>query len=119
MEKQYLRHTEPLRKLQMRLSLLFVGVLYGVFIYLDLYFFSETVQSRAIIIHLSQAVAFPILAVLSLRFKSFFFHTSMIVVSVTIAWLNHLYLVNLSNSFILFGEAYLMLIWVWLITGLL
>jgi len=103
----------------MRLSLLFVGILYGVFIYLDFYFFSEKVQNKAIIIHLSQAIAFPILAVLSLRFKSFFFHTSMITVSVTIAWLNHLYLVNLSNSFILFGEAYLMLVWIWLITGLL
>ncbi|MDQ7005545.1 MAG: ATP-binding protein [Ghiorsea sp.] len=117
-EDLYFQQTKSVRQLQMRLSLLFVGILYGIFIYLDAQHLSEEARSRSILIHASQAIAFPLLAYLSLRIQSFFFHSSMVIVAVTIAWVNHLYLVNLTSSFILLGEAYLIFIWIWLVTGL-
>ncbi|WP_051938329.1 hybrid sensor histidine kinase/response regulator [Ghiorsea bivora] len=118
MEALYERASQPTRKLQMRLALLFVSVLYFIVAFLDFYILPEASQQLARNIHVSQAIFFITLVALSLHFKSQFFHTTMIVGSVCMAWLNHFLLENITTSSLLFSEAYLMVIWVWLITGL-
>ena len=118
MEALYEQATEASRKVQMRLALLFVGVLYVIVALLDFYILPEASQQLAQNIHISQAVLFITLVALSLHFTSQFFHTTMIVGSVCMAWLNHFLLENITTSSLLFSEAYLMVIWVWLITGL-
>ncbi len=117
-ETLYQRTTESVRKLQIRLALLFVSILYFIIALLDLYILPEASQKLALNIHASQAVFFFLLVALSLHFKSQFFHTTMIIGAVCMAWLNHFLLENITTSSLLFSEAYLMIIWVWLITGL-
>jgi len=117
-ESRYLSATESARKLQMRLGLLAPALLYLVYSFLDQYVMPASVAVPATVAHLGLGSLICAIVFASLHFKSQTFHTSMVIASVVIAWLCHLTLLMMSATTALFGEAYLMLIWVWLVSGL-
>jgi len=117
-EAAYLSATEPARKMQMRLALLSAGLLYFVAAILDLYIISEKMRDQAFMIHLAQGTLLCCSAYLLLHAKSQQLHTLIVAAAAFTAWNCHLFITMMGEEKLLFGEAYLMLIWVWLISGL-
>ncbi|HKJ83800.1 MAG TPA: ATP-binding protein [Mariprofundaceae bacterium] len=117
-ENRYLRSTDTLRKMQMRLALLFVGLLYAVLGILDRHFMPEQVRQLASVIHLAQGGWLCLSSLLLFRIASQGVHASVVMTTVFIAWNLNLMLTTMGNTDLLFGEAYLMIIWVWMIDGL-
>ncbi|TLS76681.1 response regulator [Mariprofundus erugo] len=118
MEASYLAATESSRKLQMRLALLMPALLYLIFSFLDSQVLSAAAATQARIIHVTQGVVFSLLVLFGLRLDSMRYHTGMIAGTVIVAWTDHLYLSTIGGIEALAGEAYLMIMWVWLVSGL-
>lgn len=117
-EAQYRESSAAAKKLQMRLGLLMPAVLYVFFGFFDPAVFGGAVGHQAQLIHIIQGTLFGLLVLISLRMDSVRFHVGMVSGSVIIAWTSHLYLSNTDVAVELAGEGYLMVIWVWLVSGL-
>jgi len=117
-EVSYQDSVAPARRWQMRLGLLMPAVLYVIFGFLDPLVLPGSVASQAQHIHIAQGIVFTSLVALSLRIESMNYHTGMVAGAVLVAWTSHLYLSSLGGAEELAGEAYLMIIWMWLVSGL-
>lgn len=117
-EARYLLSIQSIRKTQMRLALLCVGVLYCIVSALDLHFMPENIRHPVSVIHLSQGLWLCLFSYLMFRSASQKFHTVTIIATVIIAWNLNLAITIMGRTEQLFGEAYLMIIWTWMIAGL-
>ena len=116
-ESRYLSSTESMRRLQMRMALLFVGVLYCMVSGLDLVFMPASVRHVSAVMHLAQGIWLCLFALALFRSRSQRLHEVVVIAAVFIAWNLNLAISTMGHTSLLFGEAYLMLIWVWMISG--
>jgi len=117
-EARYQDSIAASRRLQMRLALLFVGVLYCMVSGLDLVFMPANVRHVAAVMHLAQGVWLCLFALMLFRSRSQGLHVVAVIGTVFVAWNLNLALSTIGHTSLLFAEAYLMLLWVWMITGL-
>ncbi|HKI59460.1 MAG TPA: hypothetical protein VKA23_00370, partial [Mariprofundaceae bacterium] len=118
MESHYLSFVEPIRKLQIRSALLLASLLYLLVSALDLYIMPEQSLQLALTIHLSQSILFALFGLYLFRSASLKLHSALAVSAVVIAWNSHLILAVSEGVSLIFAEAYLMLIWIWLVSGI-
>lgn len=117
-EARYQASIEPIWKVQVRSALLLASSLYLMVALLDFYIIPEKALSLALSIHISQTVLFSLFGFYLFRTSSRGLHSTLAISAVVIAWSNHLIIVIIGGSSLLFAEAYLMLIWIWLVSGI-
>ncbi len=117
-EQTYQAVTGKERRTQMRFGLLMPSILYGIISFIDPMVLDDSIAGLASNIHLAQGLLFLVLVLLSLKVDAMAYHVGMVAGSVIIAWSGHLYLTGNGALYELAGEGYLMVVWVWLVSGL-
>ncbi|MFC1536633.1 ATP-binding protein [Pseudomonadota bacterium] len=117
-EARFLSSIESIRKIQIRSALFLASLLYLMVSILDFYIIPEKLLQQAVTIHLTQTVLFSIFGFYLFRSPSQKIHSTLAISAVVIAWSSHLFIAIVGGVTLLFAEAYLMLIWIWLVAGL-
>lgn len=117
-ERIYQTVTGKERKTQMRFGLLMPSILYFIIAFIDPMVLDDSIAEIARNIHLAEGLLFFVLVLLSLKIEAMAYHVGMVAGSVIIAWSSHLYLTGNGALYQLAGEGYLMVVWVWLVSGL-
>lgn len=118
LEQRFLLANEPMRIFQMRFALIITSFLYAVLATIDYNVLPMPVQELGTSIHLFNSVVIMVFAALLFKASSYNTRTAIVMVAVTITWLDHIYFVNSSGIHTGFEEFYLQLIWVWILSGL-
>ncbi len=117
-EERYQTSLEGNLRSQMRLGLLAPAILYLVISFLDSYILSTSSDSAVSTIHLIESVFLLSLVLSFMYFRRLQYHKVMVTVGVMVAWTCHLVVIEMTGDPIYLGEGYLMVIWVWLVSGL-
>jgi len=117
-EARFLSSVEPIRKIQIRSALLLASLLYLMVSILDLYIIPEKLLQQTLAIHLIQSLLFFLFGLYLFRSPSQRVHSTLAISAVVIAWSSHLLIAIVGGVTLLFAEAYLILIWIWLVAGL-
>ena len=117
-EARFLSSIESIRKIQIRSALFLASLLYLMVSILDFYIIPENLLRQALATHLTQTVLFSIFGLYLFRSPSQKVHSTLAISAVVIAWSSHLLIAIVGEITLLFAEAYLMLIWIWLVAGL-
>jgi len=117
-EARFLSSIESIRKIQIRSALFLASLLYLMVSILDFYIIPEKLLQQALAIHLTQTVLFSIFGFYLFSSPSQKVHSTLAISAVVIAWSSHLLIAIVGGVTLLFAEAYLMLIWIWLVAGL-
>ena len=117
-EKRYQASLEGNLIIQMRLGLLAPAILYLVCSFLDAYILPASTYFEVSVIHLTQSIFLLGLVLSFLVFRTLRYHQFMVMLGVVVAWTNHLLVLALTAEPVYLGEGYLMVIWVWLVSGL-
>lgn len=118
LEAGYQASIQRARIMQMRLGLLMPAILYLVITFLDPLVLSSSISDIASNSHLFLGLFLILLVALSYSNQSMAYHIAMVSVGVLFSWSNHLYLTHHGALYELAGEGFLMVIWVWLVSGL-
>ena len=117
-EERYQATIEPIWKVQIRSALLLASLLYLMVVFLDFYTIPEKTLPVALSIHISQAALFSLFGLYLFRSTSRRLHSTLAIAAVSIAWSSHLIITITGAVTLMFAEAYLMLIWIWLVSGI-
>jgi len=117
-ETRYLSSIEAIRKIQLRSALLLASLLYLMVSILDLYIIPGKTLQLAFCVHMTQSALFLLFGLYLLNSTSLKLHTLLAISAVVMAWSSHLTLTISEGTNLLFAEAYLIFIWIWLVSGL-
>jgi len=117
-EERYQASLESNLLIQMRLGLLAPAILYLVLGFLDSYIHPVSSYAAVSIIHVIESVFLLSLVLSFLYFRTLQYHKVMVMVGVMVSWTCHLFVIEMTDNPIYLGEGYLMVIWVWLVSGL-
>jgi len=118
LERVYQSLTGKERKTLMRFGLLMPSILYVMMSLIDPMVLDDSIAKLASSIHLGQGLLFLALVLLSFKIRSMAYHVGIVSTAVIIAWSAHLYLTGNGALYELAGEGYLMMLWLWLVSGL-
>jgi signal transduction histidine kinase len=118
LERAYQSLTGKERKTQMRFGLLMPSILYVIISFIDPMVLDDSIVQLASNIHLGQGLLILILVLFAFKIRSMVYHFGIVSSAVIIAWSSHLYMTGNGALHELAGEGYLMVIWLWLVSGL-
>jgi len=118
LERAYQSLTGRERKTQMRFGLLMPAMLYVMMSFIDPMVLDDSISKLASDIHLGSGLLFLGLVLLSFKIRSMTYHVGIVSTAVIIAWGAHLYITGNGALHELAGEGYLMVVWLWLVSGL-
>jgi len=117
-EARYQASIEAIWKIQIRSALLLASLLYLMVALLDFLIIPEKTLQLALTIHISQTVLFSLFGLYLFRSTSRRLHSTLAILAVVIAWNSHLIIAIINGANLIFAEAYLILIWIWLVSGI-
>ena len=116
-EKRYQDNTDLPQRIQMRFAVVLAGFLYAIYAFIDHFSIPLENRSTSIFIHMFHFVLFWSMALASLKFNTKQFHFGIVTVAFIVASINYLYLTIFVGVYLLVGEVYLMITWLWLVSG--
>ena len=116
-ESRYQENVDLPQRFQMRFAVFLAGFLYALYAFIDIYSVPLENRSTSSLIHLFHCVLFWLMAFSSIKLNTKRFHFGIVTVAFIVASINYLYLTIFLGVYLLVGEVYLMITWLWLVSG--